>query len=80
MIPGLNNNFGIKTFLIQNKIEYLLLIIDIWPWNMDSPLSDDPNNEQYDLHAFINDQVKIKISFLFNKISVCRIHYYLLML
>jgi len=24
---------------------------------MDSPLSDDPNNESYDLNALINDQV-----------------------
>ncbi|CAF0734863.1 unnamed protein product [Rotaria sp. Silwood1] len=29
---------------------------DIWPWNMDSPLSDDPNGENYDFNALINDQ------------------------
>ncbi|CAF4435667.1 unnamed protein product, partial [Rotaria sp. Silwood2] len=29
---------------------------DIWPWTMDSPLSDDPNGENYDLNALINDQ------------------------
>ncbi|CAF0774413.1 unnamed protein product [Rotaria sordida] len=29
---------------------------DIWPWNIDSPLSDDPNGENYDLNALINDQ------------------------
>jgi hypothetical protein len=29
---------------------------DIWPWNMDSPLSDDPNGEHYDFNALINDQ------------------------
>jgi hypothetical protein len=27
---------------------------------MDSPLSDDPNCEHYDLNALINDQVKKK--------------------
>jgi hypothetical protein len=52
MIPGLNNNFGRKNIYdILNKSECLLLIIDIWPWSMDSPLSDD-------LNALINDQVR----------------------
>jgi hypothetical protein len=59
MIPGLNNNFGRKNIYdILNKSECLLLIIDIWPWSMDSPLSDDPNGEHYDLNALINDQVR----------------------
>ncbi len=30
----------------------------MWPWNMDSPLSDDPNGEHYDFNALMNDQVK----------------------
>ena len=42
------------------------LKIDIWPWNMDSPLSDDPNGEHYDLNALINDHVKINENLLFH--------------
>ncbi|CAM4856041.1 unnamed protein product [Rotaria socialis] len=34
---------------------------DRWPWNMDSPLSDDPNAENYDLHALINDQNQLML-------------------
>ncbi|CAF0797647.1 unnamed protein product [Adineta steineri] len=29
---------------------------DIWPWSMDSPLSDDPNGEHYDINALMNEQ------------------------
>jgi hypothetical protein len=35
---------------------------DIWPWNMDSPLSDDPNCEHYDLNALINDQNSLMLA------------------
>jgi len=44
---------------------------------MDSPLSDDPNGEHYDLNALINDQVKTKnekLLFRLNQISLSRIH------
>lgn len=41
-------------------IRILSSTIDVWPWNMESPLSDDPNNENYDLNAFINDQVRMQ--------------------
>ncbi|CAF3925315.1 unnamed protein product [Rotaria magnacalcarata] len=34
---------------------------DMWPWNMDSPLSDDPNAENYDLNALINDQNQLML-------------------
>ncbi|CAF4773930.1 unnamed protein product, partial [Rotaria magnacalcarata] len=33
----------------------------MWPWNMDSPLSDDPNAENYDLNALINDQNQLML-------------------
>ncbi|CAF4014403.1 unnamed protein product, partial [Rotaria magnacalcarata] len=34
---------------------------DMWPWNMDSPLSDDPSAENYDLNALINDQNQLML-------------------
>ena len=60
MMTGLNNNFGrrFKKKTFPGYCKSVLFIIDIWPWNMDSPLSDDPNGEHYDLNAFINNQVK----------------------
>jgi hypothetical protein len=35
---------------------------DIWPWNMDSPLSDDPNSDHYDFNALINDQNQLLLT------------------
>ena len=31
--------------------------LDPWPWDLDSPLSDDPSGEHYDFNSFINDEV-----------------------
>jgi hypothetical protein len=65
MVTGLHNNFGIEILNIRRTGVYVFLLIDIWPWNMDSPLSDDPNGEHYDLNALINDKVKIEDKNLF---------------
>ncbi|UJR33786.1 hypothetical protein I4U23_021212 [Adineta vaga] len=35
---------------------------DIWPWTMDSPLSDDPNGEHYDINALINEQHSLMLA------------------
>jgi len=66
-MTGLNTNFGIlkKKVFHKRKTEHVFLIIDMWPWNMDSPLSDDPNGEHYDFNALMNDQVKPMKKFLF---------------